>query len=62
LQPAQLEALQPEQPEESERTSPLLPRLRAAKPEYSFSTSRERHLGQETSLSDLAPRTSSSKQ
>jgi hypothetical protein len=61
LQPAQLAARQPEQPEDSERTSPPLPRLRAENPEKSFSTFRERHLGQETSFSDFEPKISSSK-
>ena len=61
LQPAQLDAWQPEQPEESERVTPAADLLRAAKPEKSFSTLRDRHSGQLIDSSDAAPSTSFSK-
>jgi hypothetical protein len=61
LQPAQLEARQPPQPEESERVTPVADLLRAAKPEKSFSTLRDRHSGQLIDPSDAAPSISFSK-
>jgi len=61
LHPAQLEARQEAQPEEMERTAPSPARVRAEKPEKSFSTFLDSQAGQATVSSAPAPRTSCSK-
>jgi hypothetical protein len=58
LQPAQLEALQEEHPDDMDRVLPSLERDTPLKLEKSLSISRDWHSGQESPFSEEAPKTS----